>query len=111
MVAARLPKELNLRDVYTIATGATLSAGLFLLPGLAAPQAGPGIVLCYMLAAVPIVPAMLAMVELATAMPRAGGAYSFQLDDRLLVIDEPEAIGQLYARFGVESKPPRETWA
>jgi amino acid transporter len=109
MVAARLPKELNLRDVYTIATGATLSAGLFLLPGLAGAQAGPGIVLCYMLAAVPIVPAMLAMVELATAMPRAGGAYSFQLDDRLLVIDEPEAIGQLYARFGVESKPPRET--
>ena len=77
MAAARLPKELRLRDVYTIATGATLSAGLFLLPGLAAAQAGPAIVLCYMLAAVPLVPAMLAMVELATAMPRAGGAYYF----------------------------------
>ena len=77
MAAARLPKELKLRDVYTIATGATLSAGLFLLPGLAAEQAGPAIVLCYMLAAVPLVPAMLAVVELATAMPRAGGAYYF----------------------------------
>ena len=77
MAAARLPKELTLRDVYTIATGATLSAGLFLLPGLAAAQAGPAIVLCYMLAAVPLVPAMLAVVELATAMPRAGGAYYF----------------------------------
>ena len=108
MAAARLPKELRLRDMYTIATGATLSAGLFLLPGLAAAQAGPAIVLCYMLAAVPLVPAMLAMVELATAMPRAGGAYSFQLGDRLLVIDQPGAIGELYARFGIESKPPRE---
>lgn len=107
MAAARLPKELQLRDVYTIATGATFSAGLFLLPDLAA-QAGPAIVLCYMLAAVPLVPAMLAMIELATAMPRAGGAYSFQLGDRLLVIDEPEATGELHARFGVESKPPRE---
>ena len=108
MAAARLPKELQLRDVYTIATGATLSAGLFLLPDLAAAQAGPAIGLCYMLATVPLVPAMLAMVELATAMPSTGGAYSFQLGDRLLVIGEPEAIGELYARFGVESKPSRE---
>ncbi len=77
MATTSLPKSLRLRDVYTIATGATLSAGLFLLPGLAAAQAGPAIVLCYMLAAVPLVPAMLAVVELSTAMPKAGGAYYF----------------------------------
>jgi amino acid transporter len=72
-----LTKELGLRDVFAIATGATLSAGLFLLPGLAARQAGPAIVLCYLLAAVPLVPALFCIVELATAMPRAGGAYYF----------------------------------
>jgi len=73
----RMRKELRLRHVFAVATGATLSSGLFLLPGLAAQQAGPAMVLCYMIAAVPLVPAMLSIVELATAMPRAGGAYYF----------------------------------
>jgi amino acid transporter/mannitol/fructose-specific phosphotransferase system IIA component (Ntr-type) len=75
--APRLHRELGLRDVYAIATGATLSAGLFLLPGPAAAQAGPAVVLAYLIAAVPMVPAMFSVVELATAMPRAGGAYYF----------------------------------
>ncbi len=73
----RLRKELGLLDVYVMATGTTLSAGFFLLPGLAAMQAGPGLVLAYALAAVPLIPAMLSKVELATAMPRAGGTYYF----------------------------------
>jgi len=34
-------------------------------------------VLAYLLAAVPLVPAMLSVAELATAMPRAGGLYYF----------------------------------
>ncbi len=73
----RLRKELGLLDVYAIATGTTLSAGIFLLPGLAAVQAGPALVLAYLLAAVPLIPAMFCVVELATAMPRAGGVYYF----------------------------------
>ena len=36
----RLEKQLGLWDVYAIATGATLSSGFFLLPGLAAAGAG-----------------------------------------------------------------------
>ncbi len=75
--SAGLRRELGLRDVYAIATGATLSAGLFLLPGPAAAQAGPAVVLAYLIAAIPMVPAMFSVVELATAMPRAGGAYYF----------------------------------
>ena len=73
----RLNKELTLIDVYAIATGATLSAGFFLLPGLAAAEAGPAIVLSYMIAAIPLIPAILSMVELTTAMPKAGGVYFF----------------------------------
>lgn len=73
----RLKKELGLFDVYSVATGTTLSAGFFLLPGLAAEQAGPALVLAYLLAAVPLVPAMFSVAELATAMPRAGGVYYF----------------------------------
>jgi len=73
----RLKKELKLLDVFAIAAGTTLSAGFFLLPGLAAEQAGAGIIIAYLLAAVPLIPAMFSIVELATAMPRAGGIYYF----------------------------------
>jgi amino acid transporter/mannitol/fructose-specific phosphotransferase system IIA component (Ntr-type) len=73
----RLKKELKLFDVFALATGTTLSAGFFLLPGLAAVEAGPALVLAYLLAALPLVPAMFSIIELATAMPRAGGVYYF----------------------------------
>lgn len=73
----RLKKELSLFNVYAIATGATLSSGFFLLPGLAAAESGPAISLCYLMAAIPLIPAVFSMAELATAMPRAGGVYYF----------------------------------
>ena len=73
----RLKKELKLLDVYAIATGTTLSAGFFLLPGLAAGQVGKSLPFAYLLAVVPLIPAMFSIVELATAMPRAGGVYYF----------------------------------
>ena len=74
---ARLHKELTLFDVYAISTGAMFSSGFFLLPGIAAAQTGSSLPLAYLLAAVLILPAMFSMAELATAMPRAGGAYYF----------------------------------
>lgn len=73
----RLKKELRFFEVYAVATGTTLSAGFFLLPGLAALEVGPSLVLAYLLATLPLIPAMLCIVELATAMPRAGGVYYF----------------------------------
>jgi amino acid transporter len=73
----RLKKELTLFNVYAIATGATLSSGFFLLPGLAAAEAGPAVVLSYMIAAIHLIPAVFSMAELSTAMPRAGGIYYF----------------------------------
>ncbi|MBN1627569.1 MAG: amino acid permease, partial [Deltaproteobacteria bacterium] len=73
----RLKKELGLLDVYAVATGTTLSAGFFLLPGLAAIQAGPALIVSYLIAAIPLIPAMLSIIELSTAMPRAGGIFYF----------------------------------
>lgn len=75
--STKLKKELRLIDVFAIGTGTTLSGGLFLLPGLAAQEAGAAIILAYALAALPLIPAMLSTIELATAMPRAGGIYYF----------------------------------
>jgi basic amino acid/polyamine antiporter, APA family len=73
----RLDKALGLSDVFVICIGAMISSGFFLLPGLAASHAGPGVVGAYFVAGILIVPAMLSQAELATAMPRAGGAYYF----------------------------------
>ena len=73
----KLKKELTLLGVFAIATGATLSGGLFLLPGIASIKTGSLMFLSYLIAAVPLFPAMLSKVELATAMPRAGGVYYF----------------------------------
>ena len=72
-----LKKELTLINVYTIALGTTLSSGLFLLPGIAAQIAGSALIISYIIAAIPMIPAMFCIVELATAMPRSGGAYYF----------------------------------
>ena len=72
-----LKKELSLFSIYTLATGATLGSGFFLLPALAAAEAGPAVVISYLLAVVPLLPGILSKIELATAMPRAGGEYYF----------------------------------
>tara|TARA_B100000315_G_scaffold106964_1_gene98164 strand:- start:30684 stop:32789 length:2106 start_codon:yes stop_codon:yes gene_type:complete len=73
----RLKKQLTLLNVYAIVVGATLGDGFFLLPGIAAEQAGPAVVLCYLIAVLPLIPAIFSVVELSTAMPRAGGVYYF----------------------------------
>lgn len=72
-----LTKSLGLLGVFAIATGGTISAALFLLPGLAFEEAGSALPLAYVLAAVPLVPGLMSMVELMTAMPRAGGLYFY----------------------------------
>ena len=73
----RLKKSLKLLDVYALATGTTLSAGFFLLPGIAAMHAGSAITLSYLIAVLPLIPATFCIVELTTAMPKAGGVYYF----------------------------------
>jgi len=77
-----LKKVLGLSDVFAISTGAMISSGLFVLPGLAFSKAGPAMIVSYLLAALIIIPSLLAKAELATAMPKSGGAY-FYIDRSL----------------------------
>jgi len=72
-----MERSLGLFDVYSISTGAMFSSGLFLLPGIAAATTGESVFLAYFLAGFLILPAMYAMAELSTAMPKAGGTYYF----------------------------------
>ncbi|MFP4065215.1 MAG: amino acid permease [Bacteroidales bacterium] len=73
----KLKKSLGLFDLFAISTGAMFSSGFFLLPGLAYAQAGPAVVLAYLLSGLLMLPAMFSIAELATALPRAGGSYYF----------------------------------
>jgi basic amino acid/polyamine antiporter, APA family len=73
----RLEKQLGLMDVYAICTGAMFASGFFLLPGIAAANAGPSVILAYFVSSVLMVPAMYSIAELSSAMPRAAGTYFF----------------------------------
>ena len=73
----RLEKRLGLIDVYAICTGAMFASGFFLLPGVAAARAGPAVILAYLISSILMIPGMLSMAELSSAMPRAGGPYFF----------------------------------
>jgi basic amino acid/polyamine antiporter, APA family len=75
--SGRLDKKLGLLDVYAICTGAMFASGFFLLPGIAAANAGPSVILAYLVSSILMVPAMYSIAELSSAMPRAAGTYFF----------------------------------
>lgn len=77
MIHEKLKKQLGLFDVYAISTGAMFSSGFFLLPGIASAYSGPAVILAYLIGGILVLPAMLSVAELSTALPRAGGPYYF----------------------------------
>ena len=72
-----MKKELSLFSAFSIAAGAMISSGLFVLPGLAYSLTGPSVVIAYFLAGLFMVPTIFAKAELSTAMPKAGGTYFY----------------------------------
>jgi APA family basic amino acid/polyamine antiporter len=72
-----MKKELGFIHVFCIAAGAMISSGIFVLPGLAYAQVGPAVVLSYLIAGLLAMIGVLSVIELATAMPKAGGDYYF----------------------------------
>lgn len=77
MKKKKLNKDLGLFDVYAISTGAMFSSGFFLLPGIAAAETGASVYLAYLASGLLMIPSMLSVAELSTAMPKAGGTYYF----------------------------------
>ena len=65
-------RELRLFGVFAVASGAMISSGLFILPGLAHDLAGPAVVISYVIAGIMTIPGMLSIAEMSTAMPKAG---------------------------------------
>ena len=73
----RRRRKLGLLDVFCTASGAMISSGLFILPGLAHAEAGPAVVVSYLLAGLLAMTGMLSQSELVSAMPKAGGTYYY----------------------------------
>jgi len=73
----KLKKELKLIDLFSVASGAMISSGIFVLPGFAFHRAGPGVFISYFLAGLLALTGMLSQAELVSAMPRAGGSYFY----------------------------------
>ncbi len=76
-MAAQLQRRLGLYAVFSLSIGAMIGSGIFVLPGLAFQVGGPSMIIAYALAGLVVFPAALAQSEMATAMPRAGGAYLY----------------------------------
>ena len=72
----KLNRTLTLPAIIAISIAGMLGS-IFVLPGIAAAKTGSSIWLAYLISAVLIIPAVLSKSELATAMPKAGGAYVF----------------------------------
>lgn len=72
-----LKKEISLLGVFSITTGAMLSSGIFILPGLAFAKTGPALFLSYLLGGILALIGGLSVIELATAMPKTGGDNYF----------------------------------
>lgn len=72
-----LKKRITNFGVFSVASGAMISSGIFILPGMAYSIAGPAVFVSYFIAGVISFLGILSVVELATAMPKAGGDYFF----------------------------------
>lgn len=72
-----LKKGISFFGVFSIATGAMISSGIFILPGLAFAKAGPALFISYFIAGLLGLLGILSVIELSTAMPKAGGDYYF----------------------------------
>jgi len=76
-MSEELERDLGLPSVVAISMGAMIGSGIFILPGLAMAEAGPSVILAFVIAAVLVLPAAVSIAELGTAMPEAGGDYIF----------------------------------
>ena len=76
-VPTGLKRDLGLGETFAIAVGAMIGSGIFILPGIAWVFADAAAVLAFVVAAVLVLPAALAVAEMSTAIPEDGGPYLY----------------------------------
>jgi amino acid transporter/nucleotide-binding universal stress UspA family protein len=76
-VKVTLTRDLRLFDVTMIGVGAMIGAGIFVLTGLAAGQAGPALLMAFFLNGLVALFTAASYAELGAAFPEAGGGYAW----------------------------------
>ena len=72
-----LSRELNLFTVTMIGVGGMIGAGIFVLTGIAAGQAGPAVILVFLLNGLVTSLTAMSYAELGSVLPGAGGGYLY----------------------------------
>ncbi len=72
-----LSREMNLFTVTMIGVGGMIGAGIFVLTGIAAGEAGPAVILVFLLNGVVTSLTAMSYAELGSVLPGAGGGYIF----------------------------------
>ena len=71
----RLSQDLTLLDITMLGVGALMGGGVFVLLGLGAEAAGPGLLLAFFLNGLITIPTMMVYAQLGSAFHDAGGGY------------------------------------
>ncbi|MDQ2074476.1 amino acid permease [Haloarcula sp. H-GB4] len=77
MTDQELARDLGFLEAYTIGLGTMIGAGIFVLPSIAAEQAGPASMISFFAGGLVSLLAAVSLSELATGMPKAGGSYYY----------------------------------
>lgn len=72
-----LARDLGFLEAYTIGVGTMIGAGIFVLPGIVAANAGPAGMISFIIGGIVSLLTALSLSELATGMPKAGGSYYY----------------------------------
>ncbi len=72
-----MDRKLNFLDVFSIASGAMISSGIFVLPAIAYGYVGSSLFISYFIGGVIALLGIMSVAELSSAMPKAGGDYYF----------------------------------
>lgn len=74
-----LARDLSLGAAMSVGVGTMIGAGIFVLPGIVASKAGPGVLIAFAICGLIAILIALCMAELSTGMPYAGGGYLFSM--------------------------------
>jgi len=77
MAKRQLTRNLGFLNALMLGIGTMIGAGIFILPSIAAKEAGPAASISYLIGGLIAILTAISISELATGMPKAGGSYYF----------------------------------
>ena len=107
---AHLRRSIGLWQLSSIGIGATVGTGIFFVLSTAVPEAGPAVILSFVIAAVTAGLTALCYAEMASAIPVSGSSYSYAY----ATLGEGVAFGVgvcLLMEYGVSASAIAVSWA